>query len=176
MPALKEKPVLRGPRVLLRAPTPDDVDALAAALAAPEVSKYWPGFDRAKVQAELIDAEDPVVFAIEHEGEVIGAVQYGEEDDPMYRHARVDIFLAPRAHGRGLASEALRVLLAYLFDALGHHRAVIDPAADNARAIETYTRLGFRSVGVMRQYERGADGAWHDGVLMELLAGELRRA
>lgn len=26
---------------------------------------------------------------------------------------------------------------------------------------------------VMRSYERGADGSWHDGLLMELLAAEL---
>jgi len=25
----------------------------------------------------------------------------------------------------------------------------------------------------MRQYERGADGTWHDGLLMDLLADEL---
>jgi aminoglycoside 6'-N-acetyltransferase len=30
-------------------------------------------------------------------------------------------------------------------------------------------------VGVMRQYERGADGSWHDGLLMDLLAAELVR-
>jgi aminoglycoside 6'-N-acetyltransferase len=26
----------------------------------------------------------------------------------------------------------------------------------------------------MRQYERGPDGTWHDGLLMDMLAGELR--
>jgi aminoglycoside 6'-N-acetyltransferase len=25
----------------------------------------------------------------------------------------------------------------------------------------------------MREYERGPDGTWHDGLLMDLLAGEL---
>ena len=28
-------------------------------------------------------------------------------------------------------------------------------------------------VGVMRNYERGVDGTWHDGLLMDLLADEL---
>jgi aminoglycoside 6'-N-acetyltransferase len=28
-------------------------------------------------------------------------------------------------------------------------------------------------VGIMRQYERGPDGTWHDGLLMDLLADEL---
>jgi len=32
--------------------------------------------------------------------------------------------------------------------------------------------VGFREVGVMREYERGIDGTWHDGLLMEMLAGD----
>ena len=50
---------------------------------------------------------------------------------------------------------------------------MIDPAADNVAAIRCYTKVGFRPVGVMRQYERGPDGTWHDGLLMEMLADEL---
>jgi aminoglycoside 6'-N-acetyltransferase len=57
--------------------------------------------------------------------------------------------------------------------AQGHHRFTIDPAVANERAIRAYAKLGFRSVGVMRAYELGADGTWHDGRLMDLLAGEL---
>jgi RimJ/RimL family protein N-acetyltransferase len=41
-----------------------------------------------------------------------------------------------------------------------------------ARAIHVYEKLGFRPVGVMRQYERVADGSWRDGLLMELIASE----
>jgi aminoglycoside 6'-N-acetyltransferase len=46
-------------------------------------------------------------------------------------------------------------------------------AADNARAIAAYRKVGFRPVGIMRRYERAADGHWRDGLLMELLAEEL---
>jgi len=55
----------------------------------------------------------------------------------------------------------------------GHHRLTIDPSADNARAIASYSKVGFKSIGVMRQYERQADGTWHDGLLMDLLHDEL---
>lgn len=55
----------------------------------------------------------------------------------------------------------------------GHPRITIDPAVANERAIRAYERIGFRQVGVMRSYERGADGTWHDGLPMDLLAGEL---
>jgi aminoglycoside 6'-N-acetyltransferase len=49
----------------------------------------------------------------------------------------------------------------------------IDPAAANTRAIAAYAKVGFRPVGVMRKYERGPDGTWHDGLLMDLLREEL---
>ena len=41
------------------------------------------------------------------------------------------------------------------------------------QAIRCYGKVGFRPVGVMRAYERGADDRWHDGLLMDLLADEL---
>ena len=48
------------------------------------------------------------------------------------------------------------------------------PGPGGGRAIRCYTKVGFRPVGVMRQYERGDDGRFHDGLLMDPLRGELR--
>ena len=112
-------------------------------------------------------------FVIEIDGETIGAIQYDEVTDPMYHHASIDIFMTSARHGQGFGSEAVRVLARYLIEERGHHRLTIDPAADNVAAIRAYEKVGFRPVGVMRSYERGPDGTWHDGLLMELLANEL---
>lgn len=101
---------------------------------------------------------------------VVGFVQWDEEDDPQYRRAGVDIFVDPRHHGRGVGTDTVRTLLAHLVDDHGHHRVVIDPAADNAAAIACYRKAGFRDVGVMHAYEQGADGSFHDGLLMEYVA------
>ena len=120
--------------------------------------------------------QDEKTFVIEAEGEIIGAIQYDEETDPMYRRAGIDIYLTTSRHGQGLGSEAVRVLARYLIEERGHHRLTIDPAADNAAAIRAYEKVGFRAVGVMRSYERGPDGTWHDGLLMEMLAEELTGA
>jgi aminoglycoside 6'-N-acetyltransferase len=76
-------------------------------------------------------------------------------------------------HGRGLGTDAVRTLARHLIDDCGHHRLVTDPAADNQAAIRCYTKVGFCPVGIMRRYERGPDGTWHDGMLMDLLADEL---
>jgi aminoglycoside 6'-N-acetyltransferase len=86
----------------------------------------------------------------------------------------MDIVLAAAFQGAGLGPEALRLAAAWLIGARGHHRLTIDPAAANERAITVYASIGFRPVGIMRSYERGPDGEWHDGLLMDMLAGELR--
>jgi len=105
---------------------------------------------------------------------VRGMVQYGEEDEPDYRHASIDIFLDPAVHGRGVGRDTVAILARCLVHDRGHHRRVIDPATDNDPAIGCYAAVGFHPVGIMRRYERDANGAgWHDGLLMDLLADEL---
>ena len=123
--------------------------------------------------AEDLAEEGTETYVIEHEGRIAGAIQWHAEDEPDYRHAGIDIYLDPAVHGRGLGTDAVRTLARHLIADRGHHRLVIDPAAGNAAAIRCYTKVGFRPVGVMRRYERGPDGTWHDGLLMDLLADEL---
>jgi aminoglycoside 6'-N-acetyltransferase len=164
---------LRGERVALREATAADVPRLAAILRLPEVARWW----GARVEQDLHDAledESTTLWVVVEDGEEIGLVQAWEEPDPEYRHAGIDIALHPAWHGRGLGADTVRTVARHLIADRGHHRITIDPAADNARAIRTYERIGFRPVGVMREYERGADGTWHDGLLMDMLAAELR--
>ncbi|HEX6130287.1 MAG TPA: GNAT family protein [Actinomycetota bacterium] len=162
---------LRGRRVVLRAVDPEDVDRLWSILREPAVAERWGPFGRAEIESDLVGSDE--AFAIEVEGEIVGAIQFGEEEDPMYRHASVDVFLTTSRHGQRLGREAVYTLVRHLIDDRGHHRITIDPAADNRAAIRAYERVGFRPVGVLRRYERGADGTWHDGLLMELVAEEL---
>ncbi|AUA10110.1 GNAT family N-acetyltransferase [Streptomyces sp. SID8382] len=168
---------LRGARVVLRPTEPSDVPALAAIRAEPEVYARWRGGEDlvAAVREDLAEpGTEPLT--IEYEGTVVGMIQWSAETDPDYRHASIDIYLDPAVHGRGLGTDAVRTLARHLISDHGHNRIVIDPAADNAAAIRAYAKVGFRPVGVMRSYERGPDGTWHDGLLMDLLAGEITDA
>lgn len=167
-----DRTVLRGERVLLRHATESDVEPIAAMLAEPEVARWWGDHDAARVRRELLDDPDCETFAIEVDGAVAGVLLVSEENTPDYRHAGLDISLATRHQNRGLGREALRVAIDHLADERGHHRFTIDPAADNETAIRCYTAVGFKPVGVMRRYGRDADGAWRDGLLMDLLAEE----
>ena len=160
-----------GARLRLRRLTGDDRPLLRAILAEPEVGRWWAprGADEA-VDGLYEDGE--VVYVVEIDGFVAGAIEYYEENEPDYRHAAIDIFLDAAHQGRGYGGDAIRALARYLFDVRGHHRLVIDPAVTNERAIRAYERIGFRRVGVMREYERGAGGTWHDGLLMDMLRSE----
>ena len=165
---------LAGERVRLRPLTGADRERLRDILAEPGVARWWgaPNADAA-VDEWLEDDGESVGFAIEVDGEVAGSIQYAEETEPEYRHAGIDLFLTEAHQGHGLGPDAIRTLARYLFGVRGHHRLTIDPAASNERAIRAYGRVGFKPVGIMRRYERGPDGTWHDGLLMDLLADEL---
>jgi aminoglycoside 6'-N-acetyltransferase len=165
--------ILQGRRVLLRRGRPEDADRLFQIRNELEVARWWGADDiEGEISEQFIETDEG--FVIEADGEVVGAIQYHEEDDPMYRHAGMDVFLTTSRHGQGLGTEAVRLLVSYLFEERGHHRLTIDPAADNIAAIRAYEKVGFRRVGIMRNYERGPDGAWHDGLLMDLLREEFR--
>lgn len=166
---------LRGRFVTLRSPTLADAPALAAILAEPAVAAWWGVFDLERVRRDLIAGDDDVSLVIERDGAIVGYIQYAEENDPEFRHAGIDLFLRADAQGLGLGPDAIRTVAAYLIDDLGHHRLTIDPAADNARAIAAYAKVGFRPVGRLRRYQRMPDGRWIDGLLMELLAEEFVR-
>ncbi len=165
-------PALAGTRVALEPVTAQHVSELRRILSTPEVRARWG--DEAASPEWPFDDESSVRFAVLVSGAVCGMVQYGEEDDPMYLHASIDIFLDPAVHGRGIGREAIRTLARHLITDRGHHRLMIDPAADNVAAIRCYAAVGFQPVGVLRRYERDVDAAtFHDGLLMDLLAHEL---
>ena len=139
----------------------------------PQVRHRWGDVD-ADPGWPFDDDPDAVCFTVMVEGRIVGMIQYSEENTPQYRHAAIDLFLDPAVHGRRLGRDAVRVLARHLVHDRGHHRLVIDPAADNVAAIHCYAAVGFRPVGLMREYERDPDGSgWHDGLLMDLLASEL---
>jgi aminoglycoside 6'-N-acetyltransferase len=161
-----------GERVRLRPYDRADLPALVRAVNDPAVAAWWGKYDESALHDELTD-ERLMVWTILVDGEPVGVIEVTEEDEPDYRHVSLDIFLSAGLHGRGLGAEALHIALRHLFDDRGHHRATIDPAVENERAIRSYERVGFKPVGIVRRAERAPDGRWRDSLLMDLLAEEL---
>jgi aminoglycoside 6'-N-acetyltransferase len=156
--------------MLLRPLSTGDEAELRRIHGTPEVVRWW---GTPETGFPTSDDPDSVRLCIVVDRRVVGLIEYSEELMPRYRHATIDLFLDPSVHRRGLGTEALRRVVAHLLGTRGHHRITIDPARDNAVAIRTYAKAGFKPVGVLRSYERDNDGdGWHDALLMELIAGE----
>jgi aminoglycoside 6'-N-acetyltransferase len=175
-PAMPAGTILRGPRVTLRLATDDDLPRLVQIRHHPQVARWWGDEDIAELTEHIratMHREGVPFLAVELDGEVIGAVQWYADDDRDYRYAGMDLYLDPARHGQGLGAEVVRTLARHLIDEYGYHRLVIDPVATNTAAIRCYEKVGFRPVGIMRQYWRDPAGVWRDGLLMDLLAGEL---
>ncbi|HWG09458.1 MAG TPA: GNAT family protein [Solirubrobacteraceae bacterium] len=158
--------------ILLRPLRDSDRAGLRRIRATPEVARWW---DAPEPDFPFADEPDATRLVVELDGRLVGMVQFMQELTPKYRHASIDLFLDPAVHGRGVGTEVVRRVARLLFEERGHHRLTIDPALANLAAIRAYEKAGFKRVGVMRAYERDADGeGWHDALLMELLAQDPR--
>lgn len=156
---------VEGPHdVRLRPIRADDVPNLLRWLADPEVVEFFgePPATAEVCHAEYLEADQNPCwrFIIQWAGRDVGEIQYyhpyaGAEYE---WDAGIDIFIGESdARGHGVGTEAVRVLLRYLFEERGVHRVSIDPEVGNARAIHVYQRAGFLLDGVRRHnfFEHG---------------------
>ncbi len=134
---------LRGENVVLRPLSPETAARLAEIRAEPGVVRWW----GPPHEPDTDPHGSATLLAVEANGELIGLIQFEEEDEPDYRHAGIDIFLAEQAQGHGHGPDAVRTLARYLIEERGHHRLTIDPATENAAAVRAYEKVGFRRVG-----------------------------
>jgi aminoglycoside 6'-N-acetyltransferase len=169
--------VLRTPRTALRSVVDDDAASLQAIRRTPEVARWW---HAPHVGWPVSDFDEPTLsrFAIElrgapeigPDGALIGMVEAYEGDDPDYEIATIDILLAGSVHRLGLGREVITEVTRWLVEDRHHRRVTMDPAEANTAAIRCNRACGYRTVGVLHQYERDASGdGWHDNLLMEYL-------
>lgn len=165
-------PTLEGDGFTLRPLRRADAEDVLALLRQPGVARWWGTYDAEKLERDFFDPAWAYTYLVSVDDDLAGILQFHEVPDPDYKSAGIDVTLGEAYQDRGLGTKALKRLVRYLISERGHHRMTIDPATDNPRAIRVYEKVGFRPVGVMREYERDSNGQWHDGLLMDLLASE----
>jgi RimJ/RimL family protein N-acetyltransferase len=175
--AFTHKPVLTGDKVLLRPFTEDDAAVMAGIITDPEVVRFTGGgtFTDEQLRAwygSRAAQPDRLDLAVTDRatGELVGEVVLNEWE-PEHRHASFRTVVGARGRGRGLGTEALRLVVTYGFEVAGLHRVELEAYTDNARALHVYEKCGFVVEGVRRHVELW-DGRWRDAVLMAALADE----
>ena len=120
---------------------------------------------------EMDPAADGVYAVDLLDGRHIGMVDYRDVDS-VARSATVGITIGEKdLWGQGYGSEALRLLIRYLFDHLNLHRIQLDTWSGNERAMRSFARIGFREEGRLRDAVWGP-GRYFDSVVMGLLRSE----
>ena len=92
-------------------------------------------------------------FAVEHDGEVVGACGLIVSDDR--REAELGYWIGRPHWGRGYATEAARAAVAFAFERAGVGRVVALPLADNASSRRVLEKAGLRLIGL-----RSAEAPW----------------
>lgn len=173
------KPVLRGEKTVLRPFTEADADAVWGIVQDPEVIRFtfepsielardglrsWYGSRAAAPDRLDLAVTDPA------DGEVLGEVVLYEWD-PAARSCTFRTLIGPRGRGRGIGTEATRLVVGYGFEQLGLHRVQLEVYGHNRRALHVYEKVGFVVEGVRREAQ-WRDGRWVDEVVMGLLDRE----
>ena len=175
--------LLEGPRVRLRPFAPTDLDRLVAYRSDPEVARYqaWDSYDAAAAAALITEMADSTPgrpghwhqWGIEEiaSGQLVGDCGLFTQEDRA--QGEIGFTLAPEAQGRGLATEAVSLMLSAAFGLLGFHRVVANTDPANARSAALLGRLGFRHEGRSIESAR-IRGEWVDDEHFALLAREWR--
>jgi len=173
--------MLRGELTGLRARHDDDIAILEAELhddvetRVRADSRPWrplpPGLAESPYRPDS-DAADRASFSVVElaTGELAGeALLWGI--DQHNRMAHVGLSLRPAFRGRGLGTDAVRVLCRYGFAILGLHRLQAETLADNNAMMASAARAGFVPEGTLRR-SAWVNGEFADEVILGQLAAE----
>ncbi|WP_394553940.1 GNAT family N-acetyltransferase [Agromyces sp. MMS24-JH15] len=184
---------LRTDRMTLRPLEASDADDVWEYQRLPEVLRYipWPertrdeGIEHTRKRADmrrLAADEDAVFLAIELGGEPSTDPAADGRDrvvgDVMLRlssaeHARLEIgwVVHPSFQGRGIATEAARLVLDFAFEELSPHRVQALLDARNGASARLCDRLGMRREALILEDEFN-DGEWQDTAIHGILRSE----
>jgi RimJ/RimL family protein N-acetyltransferase len=173
-------PHLRGSRVLLRRPHPDDLPTVRRWYSDPELARLTRYQTRPMTEAEVelffrsrLLSPDALAYSIlELAAERLVGFTTFSGLDPDNGSVMFHITIGERdAWNRGLGTETTRLMLAHAFEHLGLHRVGLTVFSFNERGIKAYEKAGFRIEGRLREAVQ-RDGRYWDEVQMGILRAE----
>lgn len=159
---------IRTERLLLRRARAGDLDDIHAVLSDPRAMRYWSTPPHATIDQTRQWLDDMIAapaaisddFVVEFEGDVVGKIG-------CWQFPEIGFIFRPRVWGRGIAGEALRAVVPWIFGrhALPAITADVDPR--NAASLSLLARAGFREIGRAERTWHVA-GEWCDSIYLEL--------
>ncbi len=175
---------LVGERIILRDQNADDLDAMHQWLGDPETSRFLSWATRSKEETLLQLAEGIreqskadrqkyyLTMVLKGEGIIIGDAGIEvKQRGPGGGEGEIGYFLIRRYWGRGYATEAARLVIAFGFSQLGLHRITATCLAANTASERVMQKCGMVKEGVLRKSDFRL-GEWQDRLVYSILRGE----
>lgn len=136
----------------------------------PEVARYvsWGAHQSPEITRQLVEMwvegyQSPTVYrwGIELAGELIGdisVVRWREEEESC----EIGYCLCRRYWNRGIVTEALGRVIAFLFDTVGFHRVALCHDVLNPASGRVMEKCGLKLEGIFRAERKRRDGSWMD--------------
>ena len=176
LPEVKDLPLIRGEKVLLRPITDADTGDIVRWRNDPAVWQYFlfrepftPEMHRAWLRDKVETGRVVQYIIVDRgNGQSVGSV-YFRDVDRKNESAEYGIFIGEAtARGRGLGTETARLFTDFGLNVLHLHRISLKVLGDNEIARRSYEKAGFRTEGVFRDYVK-LDGVFTDVVFMAIL-------
>lgn len=140
--------------------TPDELDRTAWRL---RISRYREDYAQGSAIALFIFEKSS--------GKLAGGITLGNIRHGVSQSGHVGYWIGERFGGRGLMTDAVKVVTSFAFDTLRLHRIEAACIPDNIRSIRVLEKAGFRREGLLRSYLR-INGIWQDHYLYARIADD----
>lgn len=175
--------MIRGNSVLLRALEPKDVDLMMiyendsdiwpvsgtlAPYARYTLEQYYANATQDIYAAKQLRLAIELVVETPESGATIGYIDLFDFD-AQHRRAGVGILIGDKESRRkGYAAEALNLLVKHCFNTLNLHQLYCHIDNDNEASLRLFSKVGFRTCGVMRDWIV-YEGKWHNVSVLQLV-------
>lgn len=160
--------------VTVRAAVASDATGLLSALDHDECWHHVVGRPAASESVVSVIEESTAagrhMWVVERDGAVVGTTSFLDVSVPDARLEIGSTMYAPSEWGTDLNPTCKYLLMSYAFGELGMGRVQLKTDVRNMRSRNAIERLGARCEGVLRRYQRRADGTVRDTVMYSVIA------
>ena len=177
--------IIKEKEISIRLLNEQDKNLLLKWLTDERVLNFWEGksavFDLDRITEDFYGEENVEVIRtiIEYQGQAIGYLQmYKLDNEALEEYSYqsinkviygVDQFIGePEYWDKGIGTKFMKLVLQYLTNSKGAEIVILDPHADNPRAIRCYEKVGFKKIKFLPKHELH-DGEMVDCYLMEYI-------
>lgn len=171
-------------KIYLRAPEPVDVDVLYDMendTAVWRVSNTFAPFSRFQIEQYVLGSPNDIfanrqlrllidIMEDDRTRQTAGAIDLFDID-PFHRRAGIGILVREPFRGKGIAAEAISMVVHYAFSTLGLHQLYCNISSDNTPSIRLFERQGFVRCGMKQEWLRDGAG-WKDELMFQLINHE----